>query len=88
MKIASIWHTENESLGYCGIVTSFELNMDEYTPLNIQNVGGEVLYTPIYGLEPFNDSMSGDIVVKHVFFGERFVLPERKELAQELLKFK
>ena len=90
-EIASKWNTADEASGYCGIVTAFELNVDQYSQYSVQNVGAEIheeLWVPAEELELFNNNISGDIFIKQVFFGELFVLPERKELAQELLKFK
>jgi hypothetical protein len=90
-QIASRWNTADESSGYCGIVTAFDLTIDQYLQYTVQNVGGEIheeLWVPANELELFNDNISGEIFIKQVFFGEQFVMPERKELAQALLKFR
>lgn len=90
-EIALQWNTADEFSGYCGIVTAFELNADHYSKYTVQNVGAaihEELWIPAEELEQFNDNISGNIYLKQVFFGSRFVLPEKQELAKELLKFK
>lgn len=89
-QIAKEWNTEDEFSGYCGIVTSFELDEVLYSKYAVQNVGGEIhneLWVPAEELELFNTHIASEIQVVKVFIGDQFVLPADKQLADLLIKF-
>jgi hypothetical protein len=90
-QIALEWNTKDEFSGYCGIVTGFELNEEYFSKYAVQNVGGVIhneLWIPAEELESFNGNIINGIHIIKVFFGERFVRPERDVVARELFKFK
>ncbi|MCG2615767.1 ADP-ribosylation/crystallin J1 [Terrimonas sp. NA20] len=89
-QIANDWNTQDESSGYCGIVTRFDLAEKHYRLYETQNVGGEIhneLWVPAEDLKEFNRHISGTITIVNAFFGEKFVMPEHRALSLELIKF-
>jgi hypothetical protein len=85
-QIALEWNTKDAFSGYCGIVTSFEVNQDY---LN-QNVGGDIhneLWIPSGELDVFNSNIAYGIKIINAFFGNQFVMPQHSTLSIELLKF-
>lgn len=90
-QIALEWNTKDEFSGYCGIVTSFDLNKAYYDLYAVQNVGGEIhneLWVPAEKLNEFNQNIVGDISIINIFFGEHFIMPNSNLLTRELLKFR
>ena len=90
-QIASQWNTKDEFSGYCGIVLGFKVKAEHCSKYAVQNVGGIIhdeLWIPAEDLELFNENIVGNIHVLKVFFGERFVIPDNKRLAEEILRFK
>jgi hypothetical protein len=90
-QIASEWNTKDEFSGYCGIVTGFELNEEHFSKYTVQNVGGVIhneLWVPADELALFNQHIADGIHIVKVFFGERFVRPEKDMVSKELFKFK
>jgi len=89
-QIAREWNTGDEFSGYCGIVTSFDIDEAYVSKYTVQNVGSamhEELWVPAEELEVFNSHIAGAIKVVKVFFGDKFVVPDNKEIAELLLKF-
>jgi hypothetical protein len=88
-QIASEWNTRDEFSGNCGVVTEFDLLESHFLQYSIQNVGGEIhneLWVPAEELEEFNQNIDGEIRIAQAFAGEKFVMPDRPELAQALSK--
>jgi len=74
-EIALKWNTEDESSGYAGYVTAFDLPETYLEKYTVQNVGGEThneLWVPADELEEFNDNILGGIRVIKSFFGEKY----------------
>ena len=91
LQIARDWNTKDESSGYCGIVTTFNVVKDHFEKYAIQNVGGAIhneLWVPAEELEEFNDNIVEGIRVRSAYFGERFEMPDNETLATLLIKFK
>lgn len=89
-QIAAEWNTRDEFSGNCGIVTVFDLLETHFLKYPIQNVGGEIhneLWVPAEELEEFNQNIEGEIRIVQVFTSGKFVMPDRQDLAQELLKY-
>ena len=82
-QIAGQWNTEDEFSGYCGIVTRFRIHTTHFEKYKIENVGGEIhneLWVPSEELEIFNQNIIDNIEVVNVFFGQKFSMPDSKEL--------
>ena len=63
IQIARDWNTNDPFSGYCGIVTTFNLNKDHYKKYAVQNVGGEIhneLWIPAEELKEFNPATQRD----------------------------
>ncbi|MES2775254.1 MAG: ADP-ribosylation/crystallin J1 [Bacteroidota bacterium] len=89
-QIASEWNTNDAFSGYCGIVTSFDVNRDYLKAFDVQNVGGEIhneLWIPSGELDVFNSNIINGIKIVNAFVGEHFVMPHHSPLSIELLKF-
>ena len=90
-QIALQWNTKDEFSGYCGIVMEFDLQGSHYSKFEVQNVGGVIhneLWVPAEELEAFNQNIVGDIRIVKAYFGIQFAVPENKEIAHVLLKYK
>lgn len=84
IQIARDWNTNDPFSGYCGIVTTFNLNKDHYKKYAVQNVGGEIhneLWIPAEELKEFNENICGTISIGKVFFGESYTIPQHKGIA-------
>lgn len=91
IQIASEWNTKDQFSGYCGIVTEFDLNEEYFSKQEMQNVGGEIhneLWVPAEELAEFNQNIVGSIRITKVFFGNEFIMPENKIVAQKLTVIK
>jgi hypothetical protein len=91
IQIASEWNTKDEFSGYCGVVTAFDLDKTYYGKYDVQNVGGEIhkeLWIPAEELDEFNQNIVDNIKIVRAFFGEQFIPPEDKVVAEILMKLK
>jgi hypothetical protein len=89
-QIALEWNTKDAFSGYCGIVTSFEVNQDYLKHFDVQNVGGDIhneLWVLSEELDVFNTNIVGGIKIITAFFGNQFFMPQHSTLSIELLKF-
>jgi hypothetical protein len=90
-QIAAEWNTKDPFSGFCGVTTEFDLQESHYSKYAVQNVGGVIhneLWVPAEELEDFNAHIIGSIRIISGFFGDEFKMPEDRELAAVLLKFK
>ena len=74
-EIAEKWNTKDESSGYAGFVTSFEIPTSYYEQFEVQNVGSSYhneLWVPSDDLEEFNSQIKGKIKVIKAFYGQNF----------------
>lgn len=74
-QIAYEWNTKDESSGYAGYVTAFDLSEGFLEKYSIQNVGGDIhneLWVPAEKLEEFNQNIIGEIRVVKSFFGDLY----------------
>lgn len=91
IQIAAEWNTKDQFSGYCGIVTAFDLNKEYFSKQEVQNVGSEIhneLWIPAEKLDVFNQNIMGSIRMAKVFFGDGFILPENKIVAEKLIEVK
>ena len=75
-QIANDWNTKDEFSGYCGFVTSFELEADYLSKFKVENVGGAMhneLWVPSEELEEFNQNIVEPIQIIDAFYGESYV---------------
>ncbi len=78
-EIALKWNTMDEFSGYCGFVTTFDMNEKFIEKYEIQNVGGYIhneLWLPSEELEEFNSNIIGEIQITKTFLGKQFVTPK------------
>lgn len=90
-QIANDWNTQDEFSGYCGLVTSFEIEEDYLQRYPIKNVGGSdhnELWVPSEELSEFNEKISGKITVVNAFFGEQFHIDKNEDITPYYKKFK
>lgn len=90
-QIAKEWNTVDEFSGYCGIVTSFEVNKDYLSRFEIQNVGDKThneLWIPSEEMNLFNDNIVGEIRIVNAFFGSLYKISTLEDLENRLMKFK
>jgi hypothetical protein len=90
-QIAKEWNAPDEFSGFCGIVTSFDINQDFVEKYEIQNVGGKIhneLWIPSEELEAFNFNIINEIKIVNAFFGENFKFSLNHELNKKLEKFR
>lgn len=90
-QIAREWNTQDEFSGYCGIVTTFEIDethYHEYIPQTVGDINHQELWVPAEKLETFNDHILDGIHIVTAHFGEKFTWPEVPILQQTLSKFK
>lgn len=90
-QIAREWNTEDEFSGYCGVVTTFDLNKEHFNAYKIENVGGDIhneLWVPAEKLPEFNNNIIGLIRVVNAFFGNGFKMPSETFIKEILQKFK
>ncbi len=89
-QIASQWNTGDEFSGYCGAVTAFEVDAAYLTQYHVQNVGDTIhdeLWVPAAALAEFNAHIVNGIQVINMFFGERFIMPQRSKAGSVISKF-
>ncbi len=73
-QIALEWNTKDESSGYAGYVTEFDLPLEYLQQFPVQNVGGDIhneLWVPAEQLEVFNSHIVGLIRLVKTFYGEK-----------------
>lgn len=90
-QIAFEWNTVDEFSGFIGIVTAFEVNKDFLEKYEIQNVGDKnhnELWIPSEDLTDFNSNIVGGIQIVNVYFTDRSLVSENKELNDKLNLFK
>lgn len=90
-QIAHDWNTKDEFSGFCGLVTSFDLNTDFLKKYPVQNVGGTIhneLWISAEELNAFNTQIKGEIKVVNAFFGEEFSLSNHREMKRYFDKLK
>ena len=74
-KIARDWNTKDPYSGYCGFVTSFDVDTDYLQQFKVQQVGTQVhqeYWIPAEKLDEFNRHIIGVICVEEAFYGERY----------------
>jgi hypothetical protein len=90
-QIASEWNTPDEFSGYCGIVTSFEVEYEYLQQFEIQNVGDSLhneLWIPSEELPVFNQNIMGEIKIVNAFFGEKYKPSLNEELNAKIENIK
>jgi len=90
-QIADDWNTKDEFSGYCGLVTSFELEKDYLQKFPVKNVGGSKhneLWVPADDLPEFNEKICGKITIVKAFFGDKFLIDQNEEVRPYYQKFK
>ncbi len=74
-QIARDWNTEDESSGYVGYVTKFEVRSDYLSKFEVQVVGAadthQEYWIPAEELAEFNKNIVGKIEVISIFVGEK-----------------
>ena len=74
-QIATRWNSTDETAGYMGAVTRFELPADYLAQFPERTVGGAIhkeLWIPAEELENFNQRIVGKIEVVAAYYDERF----------------
>ena len=74
-QIAKDWNTPSEMSGYCGFVTTFDVDAAYVSKFDIQNVGGfehNELWVSAEELVEFNQHIIGKIEVLEAFYGEKY----------------
>ena len=75
-QIAEGWNTKDENSGFCGFVTTFEVEEAFAARYDVQVVGSarvhQELWVPAEELEAFNQHLVGPIRVVAAYYGERF----------------
>ncbi|MER0437945.1 hypothetical protein [Emticicia sp. W12TSBA100-4] len=90
-QIAIEWNMEDEFSGYCGIITSFEVNSEFLIHYSVQNVGAvkhNELWIPAEKMFDFNQNIVEKIQIINAFFGKEFKNSTIQELNIILDKFK
>ena len=90
-QIAKEWNTPDEFSGFCGIVTSFEVDKIYLEKFEIQNVGDKThneLWIPSEELHFFNENIFGKIKIINIFFGEDYKPSLNQELNYKIEKFR
>jgi hypothetical protein len=90
-QIAREWNTPDEFSGFCGIVTSFNVNKNYLKLFEIQNVGDSShneLWIPSEELTIFNYNIDGEIKIVNAFFGEKYLPSSNQELNYKIEKFR
>ncbi|PSK94314.1 ADP-ribosylation/crystallin J1 [Taibaiella chishuiensis] len=89
-QIARDWNTGDAFSGYCGAVTSFDVDTGYLQQFPVENVGAEMhneLWIPAAALDQFNKQIRGGIRVVNAFFGSAFTLPQNETIRNTLLNF-
>ncbi|AXG68736.1 hypothetical protein KORDIASMS9_00952 [Kordia sp. SMS9] len=89
IEIAQKWNTKDESSGYIGIVTAFDVNEHYLNQFEVQNVGSahhNEFWIPAEELEKFNQQIMGEIRVTKAFLGKQFVFTENEEINKLIRK--
>jgi hypothetical protein len=74
-QIAKEWNTEDESSGFAGFVTEFEIMEEYFLTFKVENVGGKIykeLWIPSKQLHEFNENIVNGIRVVAGFYGDKF----------------
>lgn len=74
-QIARDWNTKDQSSGYMGAVTRFEMPQTYLARFEQQTVGSTVhreLWVPAEALDSFNRQIIGKIELVAVYYGSRF----------------
>jgi len=82
-QIARDWNTVDKLSGYCGFVTSFDMNSHYLEKFKVQQVGAGVhkeLWVPADKLEEFNSEIIGKIRIINIFYGEQYEGPKYEEV--------
>ncbi len=90
-QIAHDWNTQDEFSGYCGLVTSFNVNSNYLQRFPVQNVGSgmhDELWVPAEELLEFNDNIVGGIRVVNAFFGDNFSIGKNEIVGTYYDRFK
>lgn len=90
-QIANEWNTPDEFSGFCGIVTTFQIDEEYLQQFEIQNVGDKShneLWIPSEELPEFNQNIIGTIGIVKVYFGEGFKLSNDSNLNNKIEKFR
>ncbi len=90
-QIAKEWNTPDEFSGYCGVVTSFDVDKEYLQQFEIQNVGDKThneLWIPSDELTNFNKNIVDKIKIVNAFFGENYKQSSNLELNTILNNFK
>lgn len=101
VSIARDWNTKDENSGYCGFVTSFEVDAQYLQNFKIQQVGTKIhkeYWVLAEQLSEFNSKIQGTIQVIAAFYGELYkkerldftdkTRKQQKELLNQLLEYK
>jgi len=72
-EIATRWNLDDESSGYSGFVTAFDMDASFLEEYPVKNVGE--LWIPAEELELFNTHIVGDIRLIKAWFGEKYQPP-------------
>lgn len=82
-QIAEQWNVPDSFSGYCGLVTSFDVNKEMIKQYDVKNVGGalhEELWIPAEELEQFNYHINGTIEIVSAYLGKEYRESENIEL--------
>jgi hypothetical protein len=75
-QIAKEWNTKDETSGYAGFVTRFEVEDEHVTTYEIKVVGSgathQELWVPAEALSEFNDHIIGKITIEAAYYGAKF----------------
>lgn len=74
-RIAFDWNTKDKASGFCGFVTTFEVNDSYVSKFEEQTVGGRddtELWVPSEQLSEFNKNIEGTISVIYSTYGSSF----------------
>lgn len=72
--VSSGWNTKDPRSGYCGFVTSFDVNTDYLQQFKAHQVGSvhREYWIPSERLDEFNHHIIGDIRIENTFYGEQY----------------
>lgn len=75
-QIAKDWNIKDENSGYCGLVTTFEIEDSYIAQYEVQCVGGNIhleFWIPSAELSTFNQHIQGEIEIVQAFYGDQFI---------------
>lgn len=73
--IARDWNTKDENSGYCGFVTSFDIDSDYISKYKLKQVGNNIhkeYWVPSESLNEFNSQIIGLIEIKQSYYGNLY----------------